>query len=80
METGSVAVGVGNLILISVHIFLRTFSAGSIIEADLNQLIETMKPLIDGQKLACAFVQLRPFLRFGASVNLASGRLLVLPH
>jgi uncharacterized protein YecE (DUF72 family) len=36
------------------------------IEADLNQFIETMNPLIDARKLACVLVQLPPFLRFNA--------------
>jgi uncharacterized protein YecE (DUF72 family) len=34
------------------------------IETDLNQFLETMKPLTDAGKLACVLFQLPPFLRF----------------
>ena len=36
------------------------------IEADINQFLETMKPLTDVGKLTCVLVQLPPFLRFNA--------------
>jgi uncharacterized protein YecE (DUF72 family) len=34
------------------------------IETDLNQFLETMKPLTDAGKLGCVLFQLPPFLRF----------------
>jgi len=34
------------------------------IEADLKQFLETMKPLIQAEKLSCVLFQLPPFLRF----------------
>ena len=36
------------------------------IETDLNQFLETVKPLIEAGKLSCVLVQLPPFLRFNA--------------
>jgi uncharacterized protein YecE (DUF72 family) len=34
------------------------------VEADLKQFAETMRPLVEAEKLACVLLQLPPFLRF----------------
>lgn len=42
----------------------KALDAARGIEADINQFLETLKPLIEAEKLACILVQLPPFLRF----------------
>jgi uncharacterized protein YecE (DUF72 family) len=48
------------------------------IVTDVNQFLETMKPLTDAVKLACVLVQLPPFLRFNA--QRLEAFLLILPE
>ncbi len=42
----------------------KTIDVSKGVEADINQFLEVMRPLISGKKLWCILVQLPPFLKF----------------